>query len=357
MIDELRNLENLGYVRVVEHKVLPLLVWNYTPVVQFDKLFGEYPLLRKCRGLITDFSGNIVGNCFEKIFNWEEHTMDEFPCSTRKIEVTEKMDGSLLIVCRYAGQVVYSTRGSFYSEQAMAGAKLFKELYDEDWIEDGYTYLFEYVAPDNRIVVSYDKADLIHLAKLDNSNGFDLERDNRFKCVNVVEVEGNCFSDIFAGYCNLKALNSPNKEGFVVRALSDGSYPDWRCKIKFDDYIKLHRIVTGVSNKTVWEMLRDGSSIDSMLEVCPDEFNDWLKATKAFFELRFLELESRAKYAFDCVKDLPSRKEQAVELMSNHKELSGIVFSMLDGKDYNVALWNMVKPDRYIQPFSDKGEE
>ena len=357
MINLLRQLETLGYVRAVNHQTLPLIVWNYTPVVQFDKLFGEYPLLRSCRGLVTDLEGNIVGRGFDKFFNWEEHTISEFPDSSQKIEITEKLDGSLLIVFRYNDQVVYSTRGSFYSDQAIAGGKLFRELYNEDWIEAGYTYLFEYISPDNRIVVSYDKSDLVHLAKIDNSNGFDLERDSKFKCVNVVEMEGSCFSDIFAGYSKLKSLNSPNKEGFVVRALSDGTSPDWRCKIKFDDYIKLHRIVTGVSNKTVWEMLRDGSSIDSMLEICPDEFNEWLKNTKASFELKFLEVESRAKYSYDCVRELPTRKEQAMTLMTDHKEVSAIVFKMLDGSDYSVSIWNMIKPDRFVQPFANKDED
>jgi RNA ligase len=357
MINLLRELQSEGWVRGVEHSTLPLIVWNYSPATQFEKKWGDYPILRSCRGLVTDLEGNVISKSFDKFFNWEEHTIGEFPDFSRKLEITEKMDGSLLIVFRYNDQVVYSTRGSFYSDQAIAGGNLFREIYNEDWIEEGYTYLFEYISPDNRIVVSYDKSDLIHLAKIDNSNGLDVERDSRFNCVNVVEIEGDCFSDIFAGYSKLKSLNSSNKEGFVIRALFDGTQPDWRCKIKFDNYIKLHRIVTGVSNKTVWEMLRDGSSIDSMLEICPDEFNDWLKNTKASFELKFLGLESRAKYAYDCVRELPNRKEQATTLISNHKEVSAIVFKMLDGADYSGLIWNMIKPDRFVQPFANKEED
>lgn len=61
MINELRQLETLGYVRAVNHQTLPLIVWNYTPVVQFEKKWSEYPLLRSCRGLVTDLEGNIAG--------------------------------------------------------------------------------------------------------------------------------------------------------------------------------------------------------------------------------------------------------------------------------------------------------
>jgi RNA ligase len=357
MITLLRQLESEGWVRGAEHPILPLIVWNYTPSTQFEKKWGDYPILRSCRGLITDLNGNIVGRGFEKFFNWEEHTIEEFPDSSRKLEITEKMDGSLLIIFRYDGQIVYSTRGSFCSDQAVAGAKLFREIYNEDWIEEGFTYLFEYISPDNRIVVSYNSSDLVHLAKIDNSNGFDVERDSRFNCVNVVELEGNCFADIFAGYSRLKSLNSPNKEGFVVRALSDGTYPDWRCKIKFDDYCRLHKIVTGISNKNIWEHLRDGKSFDDILEIVPDEFFNWLTKTKNNLLDQYNKIEEQAKDAYDCVRELPNRKEQAVALMSNYKEVSAIVFKMLDGADYSGLIWNMVKPDRFVQPFANKGEE
>jgi len=357
MINELRDLEKLGYVKSTKHREQPLVIWNYTPVVQYEKLFGDYPLLRKCRGLVTDDQGTIVARGFEKFFNFEEHHVSELPSITDKVEITEKMDGSLIIVFRYQNQVVYATRGTFYSDQALAASKLFKEIYQESWIQDGFTYLFEYVSPENRIVVAYPEANLIHLAKLDSSTGYDLDRDNRFRVVDTVNVETHTFADIVDAYARLKSFNSKNKEGFVIRVISDGSYPDWRCKIKFEDYIKLHRIMTGVSNKTVWEMLRDGSSIESMLEVCPDEFNDFLRNTKAALELRYLGIESRAKYAYDCAKELASRREQAMFLMSNYKELSSIVFRMLDGQDYSKAIWNMIKPDRYIQPFANKDED
>jgi RNA ligase len=357
MIQELRYLESEGLVRCNPHRELPLLVWNYTPIVQFGKSWGDYPLLRQCRGLITDLNGAIVGRGFAKFFNWEEHTISELPIGDSNLEVTEKMDGSLLIVCRYGDTVVYSTRGSFYSDQAIAGGKLFQSLYNEDWIEAGKTYLFEYISPENRIVVSYDEPDLIHLAVIDNSNGWDLPRDTRYKCVKVVHIEGNVCDDVLAGPYKLKSLNSPNKEGFVIRQVSDGTFPDWRCKIKFDDYIKLHRIVTGVSNKTVWEMLRDGTSIELMLEICPDEFNDWLRKVKTELENKFSLIETSAQKVYSEVKEMSTRKDQALHITANYHTICGVIFAMLDNKDYKKVIWNLCKPDKYEQPFEGKGED
>lgn len=357
MINELRQLETLGYVRAVNHQTLPLIVWNYTPVVQFSKLFGDYPLLRSCRGLVTDLEGNIVSHPLLKFHNWEELHPSERPCDGDKIEITLKMDGSLLIVSRYQGQLIFNTRGSFYSDQAIAAEKLFYELYDPTWIDEGATYLFEFVSPENKIVVQYLKSDLIHLARIETATGKDLPRDKRFHCVEVYELNGGVFGEELYALFKSMEDNFVNKEGLVVRQVIDEPRQNFRMKWKTHDYIKLHRIVTGVSNKTVWEMLREGKPFDGILEVCPDEFNEWLKATKAYLELRYLGIESRAKYAYDCVRELPNRKEQATALMSNHKELSAIVFKMLDGQDYSGAIWNMVKPDRFVQPFANKGEE
>jgi len=353
LLSSLRELESKGYVRSVQHVTLPLIVWNYTQMVMFDKLWGDYPILRQCRGLITDLSGDIIARGFAKFYNFEEHQLSELP-TNEKIEVTEKMDGSLLIVFRYNDQVVYCTRGSFYSDQSIAGGKLFRELYDESMIEDGKTYLFEYISPENRIVVSYEKPELIHLAVLDSATGFDLPRDSRFKCVEVHTISGTFLSPELCA--ELKRLNVSNREGFVIRAIPNGDYPDWRCKIKFEHYCQLHRIVTGVSNKTIWEMLRDGKPFEDMLELCPDEFFAWLNKTKNDLLAAYGEIELRANDAYDCTKELTTRKDQAMFLVSNYKELSSVVFKMLDGSDYSGSIWNMIKPDRFIQPFANQSK-
>lgn len=124
-------------------------------------------------------------------------------------------------------------------------------------------------------------------------------------------------------------------------------------KIKFQSYKELHRIVTGVSSKNIWEMLSGGKDFNAILDICPDEFNDWARGVKAKLELEYLDVESRAKYALDCVKDLPTRKEQAMKLISEHKAVAKIVFLMLDGADYSFAVWKMIEP-KFEQPFLDQ---
>ena len=354
MIDELRKLEEMGYVRSVAHRDLPLLVWNYTPVVQYQNAFGDYPLLRKCRGLITDLDGNVKLTGYTKFLNWEQHHPSELPLGSKNYTIETKLDGSLLIVGRVDGKVIYSTRGSFYSSQSLLGARLFKELYSEDWIDEGYSYLFELVGPSNRIVNFYSEDDLILHGLIDTQTGLDFNTVYPFKRVETHEVEGVLFGQEL--YKTLSALNTPNAEGFVLKVKEPG-IPTWMVKIKFSDYCELHKLLTGVSNKTIWEYLRDNKSFDEIIEICPDEFNDWLKKTKHNLENEYEVILAKANMVFNLIKNIDSRREQALELISNYKDVSHIVFNMLDGKSYSEIIWDMVKPSKFVQPFSSKDED
>ncbi len=354
MLEKLRDLEKKDYVRGVRHKEHPLTVFNYTAKTQFERAFGDYPILRSCRGLVLDDNGNIIARPFSKFFNYEEHALSELAIG-QKIEVTQKMDGSLLIVFRYKDSVIYSTRGSFYSDQAIAAQKLFKELYSEDWIENGKTYLFEYVGPCNRIVVKYDKPNIVHLALLDNLTGCDLPRDERFECVKTYPVEGGLFGDDL--YKKLKYLNSSNEEGFVIRAISENGYPDWRCKIKFEDYCRLHAILTNYTNISIWECLCNGTNLDDLLEGVPDEFYNFVKKVKSDLENEFKILESHAKACVDSASHLVTRKEKAMFVLKHYPSLASLVFLMLDGHDYTELIWKMVRPKKAIKPFAESAQD
>lgn len=355
LLPNLQELEAKGLVRSVSHQTLPLLVWNYTPVVQFDKLWGDYPILRLCRGLVTDLDGNIVARPYEKFYNYSEYYVSELPIGSENITIESKLDGSLLIVFRFNDQVVYSTRGSFYSDQAIAGAKLFQSLYSEDWIENGITYLFEFIGPENRIVVQYQDNDIVLHGALDTHSGLDIEVEKPFHRVPSYEVKGAIFGDEL--YQKLISLNIPNEEGFVLKVKEPGT-PTWMCKIKFEDYCQLHKIVTGVSNKTVWEMLRDGKSFNDILGIVPDEFYNWLSSVRDDFKMKYSRIHMKSHALYIMAKNRYStRKEQAFFLKDKAPEYASVVFKMLDGQDYSKTIWNMLKPDKFVQPFVTKGEE
>ena len=104
------------------HPTLPLVIWNYTERVQYERLWDEITLM--CRGLITDDKGNIIVKPMTKFFNYEEVVYDAnnlIPWKDEYVYVQDKLDGSMLILFYYlpTNEWVTATRGSCMSEQAI----------------------------------------------------------------------------------------------------------------------------------------------------------------------------------------------------------------------------------------------
>jgi RNA ligase len=138
----------------------------------------------------------------------------------------------------------------------------------------------------------------------------------------------------------LKALEEDNKEGFVIKFRSD-----LRLKVKFEEYLRIHRIVTNVSNLSIWEALKTGVDLKEMMERVPDEFYDWVKKTVANFEDKFDEIEVICKIDF---KILESRKETAVYFQTCR--YPSVLFKMLDDKNYKEVIWKLLRPV-YARPY------
>jgi hypothetical protein len=326
----LKEMLDGGYISSQKHPQKDLTIYNYTPKAQYGRVWNEATL--QCRGLVVDSKGIVRARPFRKFFNMEEHNPADIP--DEPFDVYEKLDGSLGILFYYDGWTL-ATRGSFTSEQAVEGAKLLQ--YEPE--HKDRTYLFEIIYPENKIVVDYGgMRDLVLLAMVETDTGVEFCPDsqdvfNTPKKYSGVELD------------KLKALALPNHEGFVVRFKSG-----FRVKVKFEEYVRLHRILTSVSNVIIWEYLRDGKSVDEILDRVPDEFYSWVRSTERDLLDRYSAIESQCKSDF-C--DLGDRKTTALHFKT--KAYPGILFRMLDGKDYADAIWKMVRP-KYCKPFIDTNE-
>jgi RNA ligase len=194
------------------------------------------------------------------------------------------------------------------------------------------TYLFEIIYPENRIVVDYGGyKGLDLLAVLDTETG---------KTLPMVELDdvGTPVHPIdFTSFAELKSIDEKNKEGFALHFPES----DLRLKVKLEDYVRLHKIMTGLSEIGVWEMLRDGK--DPYAQDIPDEMYDWLKDVVERLQAKFRLIESNARKAFDWAIDQHTRKEQAA-IIKRWTPYTGVAFSMLDGKDYSQEIWRMIRP-------------
>jgi RNA ligase len=311
------------------HPSLPLTIWNYTPKVQYEGLWNDVTLM--CRGLVTDNAGKIVARPFKKFFNIEENRHEP----TKDFEVFEKLDGSLIIVFWYENQWLIASRGSFTSDHVKWADKILSKAKRNKFLIPCHTYCFELIHPENRIVVNYgERKELVATAIFD-CHGKEIPLEIHKNAIPVVKkYEG-------LDWKNIKDLNWKNSEGFVVR-FSNGS----RCKIKFEDYIRLHRVMTNISEKKIWEALKDGKPISSILENVPDEFFDQVKEIEGKFLQNFYDLGDTYRSIFRKISlELgpdPNRKEFAK--LANQHTTSAILFSMLSGRDYSDKIWKILEP-------------
>lgn len=340
-LDVLRKYEEDKLITCRAHENGELLIWNYTQRCQFDRIWDDVTM--QCRGLITDVRGNIRARPFKKFFNFGEHEGSE-ELSLDGATITEKYDGSLGIMYHDGDKYALATRGSFYSDQALKGTEMLQDLLKEhgdSWIDDDITYLFEIIYADNRIVVQYDEEWLALLAGFVTENGEELPHE-QLPLEKIRVKRWHNFND----FKDLYKVESDNSEGLVVR-FADGL----RLKVKWDEYVRLHRIVTGVTARSIWECLKNGDSLDEILERVPDEFYDWVQNVKKDLENKFNEKLSYGRDVYSDVKQIRQRKEQALYLQNNVDQTTmKIVFSLLDGKDPSDFIWKVLKPV-YEKPF------
>jgi RNA ligase len=326
-IELLNQMLEAGYLEVQRHPEHNLYIYNYSPKVQYERVWNEVTLA--CRGLILNENYEIVARPFAKFFNLGEQENQVLP--NEPFEVFEKMDGSLGILYWIDDKPFVASRGSFASEQSDKANELLYSKYKHalDKLEKGKTYLFEIIYPQNRIVVDYgDMEELVLLAIIDNETGLDLPLETIGFPI-VKKYHG--IKDIMT----LKELEEANKEGFVVKFASGLRY-----KIKFEEYLRLHRLVTQVSTISIWEYMKENQSFDEILDRVPDEFYDWVKKTVDELNTAFKEIENQ------CLKDfkvLESRKETALYFMTC--KYPSVLFSMLDKNNYAPIIWKMIRPE------------
>ena len=338
----LHKYESDGLLFSQKHPSLPLTIWNYSDRVQYEGLWDE--TLLQCRGLVTDEEGNVVARPFKKFFNMEEGKHKP----TSDFDVYDKMDGSLGILFNYKGEWIFATRGSFTSEQSVKGLQILSD-YQYKKLHNGYTYLFEIIYSENRIVVKYDFEDVILLGMINTESGEEIDIHNgpiRFK--NLISNIGLNVVKKYDGikdFTLLKDMVGDNEEGFVVR-FSNGD----RMKVKGEEYIRLHRIISMISTKSVWEILSNGESIEEVFDGVPDEFYPQIRDYEKSLKYGFMSISEHAGKLFDNLYenydgDLPEKKLYAEWVKKQDKHLQPILFRMYDRKDYSNYIWKLLKPE------------
>lgn len=330
-----------GYVRYGTHNEFPeLRIFEYTQKAVIDRVWNNVTM--KTRGLIVNWkTKEVLARPFDKFFNYGQPEQKISLSPEDRVIVHDKMDGSLGILYRRPdGFLAIATKGSFHSEQADWATQEIRKYMTTHFHEDEWTWMFEIIYPKNRIVLDYNGwSGLVLLGARNIDEGDDYAPDElldwkgrkatRFRYKTLQEA--------------LEASPRTNAEGFVV-TLPD---KDVRVKIKQEDYVLLHKIVTGLTKRRVWENISDGKSLEDMLAIIPDEWHDWLKGVYWDLMNAFLEMRSEVRKTYsEILMQLPvefTQKEFAEKALQ-HKEISGMLFRIRAGGNIGDDVWKRLKP-------------
>ena len=356
--EELGRLLAERYVTVRKHPTLDLWIYNYGPKCQYEPYWTEHT--RLLRGLIVRGGGGaIVARPLSKFWNLGERIWDAVsgepipvvpPVIDAPFEVYEKMDGSLGIGFIDAdGLPSLATRGSFVSEQARRGTEILRARYASALPKlaarlPDLTFCFEIIYPENRIVVDYaDRADVVLLAVLDTRTGRDLPLADfddlgfpvarTWACPDFEQIEELCESDELDG-----------QEGFVVRFATGH-----RVKVKRTDYQHLHRLVTGVTPRKVWERLREGWTVDALVNGTPPGYAAWVRGIADGLTTRHADTIAHHA-ALLAERELPDRR--AFAEYAKTAPMPALMFALYDGRPEKAdeIVWKALRPEP-AEPF------
>lgn len=337
-----------------DHPSLPISIYTYSKRTEIDNNWND--ITKMCRGLILDDQGNIIGNPFLKFFNIGEqskekicgakllkHKLGNFYIPDCDYKIYDKLDGSIIYVTLYSNELVIASKGSFESDQVLRARKIINNKYSHVKFLKGYTYIFEIIYPENRIVCDYGNEEDLYLLGL-RLNG--ASKDVEFETLHGYAYESGFKTakpfDKTIEECLDEINNSfDNREGYVVH-FDDGN----KLKIKFSSYMQLHKIMTDITSKDILESIEKGESI---VDFCtdknvPDEMIEEIKAVEKEFIEEYKKIEDDCKYFYTVAMDKRERKAQANNIKEfTPKKYQGIVFAMLDEKDYSKYIFQVMK--------------
>jgi len=197
----------------------------------------DHPARIECRGLKFDPSGRIIARPLHKFFNVGEKpdTQPHLLDFDQPHVVMEKMDGSMIHPAIVHDQLRFMTRMGCTDHAAKAERHLTDDIREWCLANRDLTPVFEWTAPDNRIVVPYANSQLTLLAVREIVSGhylsrYDLEGVALQIGVAAVPLHSSG-PDILAHARAIRGM-----EGFVVRFASGL----W-VKAKGEDYVLKHK--------------------------------------------------------------------------------------------------------------------
>lgn len=276
-------------------------------------------LYRECRSVVFDLRDCTVAlaamNKFknygeEQGGEWSEKSIQDKYNNAYRFNITEKMDGSYQQYrwLEDEERVIGSGSSALDVEESWRLQKGF-ELLDSNykamlshfpWL----TFCFEYISPDNPVVVKYTKEQegLYLFTARSVLNGVEmtydwLKRIAEFYNVKIVKSYDN--ESLSSLMNQLDKYTSDEKEGWVISLWeSETSDIPFRFKMKVDDYVLMHKALSkNISPNAIIRAIRD-DKFDDFLSKVPEAYKEMVNsiANEVFMYTRTVDFYVKLIY-------------------------------------------------------------
>lgn len=249
------------------------------------------------RSLLCKPDGTVVSSGFPKFFNYGERPADDAivdqALKDGSVILTEKLDGSLIIRSVIDGVVNFRTRGCEVIAESMHDAvmDLIKRKYPtlldpKNFACPTTSLLFEYISPNNQIVISYTEPELVALCMTEFSGDelkvyplseyydlYDAGLLPNMRVCDRVTVQGALSGPKLKNH--ISALTT-QKEGVVTWLQKpDGSI--MLCKFKSAWYLRLHALRAQCTPRYLKEFcyVNGVSDIEGLKKALLNDGFDW----------------------------------------------------------------------------------
>ena len=313
-------------------------------------------IVRECRGIILDETEGYKPVCvpFFKFGNYGESYADNIDWNTARVQ--EKIDGSLIKLWHYKGIWRVSTNNTIDAESARTNNNedTFLNVFQRAWAHTGkrtddlnpdYTYMFELVSPQTRVVVPYAETKLYHTGTRDINSLQELNAD-----IGIEKPKEYSIATIEA--C-IEAAGNLDKyhEGFIV---VDSKWR--RIKLKSPLYVAIHHILNNISSdKRIIDLIVSGedSEVVAYFPEYADMFNSMRERIDRFIAHNERELETIGKAEYPNQKALAEYVTKTI--------CPPCLFFVINGKSKSVKdfIYGMSsdKIIAYLDKYSDVSEK
>jgi len=306
---------------------------------------------RECRGIVFNTrSGQVVGRPLMKFFNVGERIETQVTALdwTKVVRVMDKRDGSMIHSVWTDGGIRLKSKKSFDSDVAKAAqawmeARPMVRQMVSNMMAQNCTAVFEWTAPDARIVLFYPDAELRLLHVRNNETGVYMNGEvmrayaNQYAVKCVDEVDEFFVNGVFDVKKMLEAAKTrEGVEGWIVQ-FENGDM----VKVKTDWYLKRHRAMTFLRERDIAEAVLN-ESLDDLKSMLVGEGVDISEILKIEAEV-VRQINHVRSFIEETVSNSHhmSRKEFALQYQKSHNEHGwfGLLMTRFTGKEPDYKTW------------------